>query len=340
MASLFAIYTCVSPMYLLLSSDLTVSFQDSVGSTCWKREVKFPEPYKGVKTVILASEIPMTPHIFSSVPRFHTSVLKSNLQKAVRRCLPEAAIATAQQMAAQGDVTELLRRLPIILLEDTLLNVPILSRWIWWMLADSKGWVLSSREWAQLATDLTCLPNYRDHLRKHTDSVDTNILTNGHDLALFSIWARSQWGGMKGDIAFLQALLLDWNTRGEDIWLLGRVLEPPSPPTSFQQLPFSVAKHGLPEAVDFHCCPSMLADFAKQFAMSEQDIQEIIWFHRSESNKRPWFLTTCSPKLPNPTVFAAMNFDPYVKRMWKSLPSKPKQTTLFSFLPAKERILM
>lgn len=325
-------------MYVLLHKDLTVSLQDTVGSTCWKREVTFREAYKGRTTFVLASEIPMTPYTFPSVSSYQTSVLKSNLQKAVRRCLPEVAVATAQQMAAQGDTTELLRRLPIILLEDTLLNVPILSRWIWWMLADSKGWVLSAKEWAQLSADLTSLPAYRDHLRKHPDPVDTSLLTNGPDLAFFSIWARSQWGGMNGDMAFLRALLLDWNTRGEDVWSLGKVMDSSSLLTNeFTPLSFSVSKHGLPEAVDFHCCPAMLSEFAKQFGISEREVQEIIWFHRSEPNERPWFLHMCLIEKPYPELFAFMNFEPYVRRMWKPMPSKSKQTSILSFLPTKER---
>lgn len=76
-------------------------------------------------------------------------------------------------MLSQGNEarTELFRRLPIILLEDTLLHPIIYPRWIWWMLAQSRGYSLSEIEIRQLLADVGWIANaekmpYRDHLSK------------------------------------------------------------------------------------------------------------------------------------------------------------------------------
>lgn len=339
-------------MYLTLESNYSISLHESESDDIvWKREVIFKDPYKdGKRTLTIASAIPHTPYIIPPPKhRFQTSVLKSNLQKAVRRGNVMAAVATAQQIASQGheDQIELFRRLPIILLEDTLLNTHILPRWIWWMLATSKGWCLSQKEWNVLFADITCiasdeLSRWRDRLHKEESAVPIEEIlgSSSHNwtqkLGIFMIWIRSQWGGMSGDMAWLRGLAMDWYTRSRDMWHFRHVFNYPITLKGDPTFPtFDVAIHALPEAVDFHCCPAMLADFAKEHGVSEQEVKEAIWWNRSEFNTRYWIDMVESDPPPHQELFRKLTFEKYVRRMWKPLPPQSRQTSLFAYIGSK-----
>lgn len=341
-------------MFLTLFPDFSVLWtkDEPQSAICWKREVSI-----GIlKHVIVASCIPQVPYILP-VPSqsFSVPVLKSNLQKAVRRGFADVAAATAVQMAAQGSIADLFRRLPIILLEDTLLETVIMPRWIWWMLATSRGWSLSKQEWNQLCLDIRRIAQsrFREDLRKTDQEICTETLDGlweipaDRGLALFCIWIRSQWGGMRGDMAWLRDLFLRWLHRGDTEWLSTRLNTTSHGSASGDSLPiFDPKIHALPEAVDFHCCTAMLRDFAAKTGASEADIQEAIWWHRSETNVRPWFpnkadqtiqTTQVDQKLRSRTLFETLNFDSYVRRAWAPISSKHRQMNILSLLSGSKK---
>ncbi|KAJ3205745.1 hypothetical protein HK099_000710 [Clydaea vesicula] len=72
----------------------------------------------------------------------HIPILKSHLQKCIRRSLIQKSLKTAIELIAIGAEQELLRRLLIILAEDSCLNIniPIL---VWLQVANSKGYKLN-----------------------------------------------------------------------------------------------------------------------------------------------------------------------------------------------------
>lgn len=73
------------------------------------------------------------------------SLCKSNLQKCIRKKMTDEAIRTALAIYRYNP-NELLRRLPIIMIEDTLPHPEFFGKLVWWMCAVSKGYKLTHNE--------------------------------------------------------------------------------------------------------------------------------------------------------------------------------------------------
>jgi hypothetical protein len=200
------------------------------------------------------------------------SLLKSNLQKAIRRRHIEEAFATAKHLLAQ-DAQELLRRLPIIMCEDTMLHPALFMEIVWLMIAVSKGYVLT-------VDDCKHIMNFIGACLSAPAQYNILVTLPGGEAAVdllnplqLSFALRIEYGGMKCDMAFMKRLL-------------GRIaIGELAQNLDFIQVDyesvgtFDLERHLIPEAVDFHCFPAMLK------------ITEVpkpaIWHNRSAINVRP-----------------------------------------------------
>ena len=335
-------------MYFILHSNLETSFSDTEPeNVLWK----FPMKLIPSNTVFtLCSCIPKKPYIYAAPPNmYEVAVLKSNIQKAVRRGHVDAAVATAWQLIRQGgqSQTELLRRLPIILLEDTFLHVGVLTRLVWWMMATTRGWYLSEGEYRQLLLDIAwmadpaCTP-HREVLGSETKDYtledfrgDTGRRRDG----LLAIWIRSCWGGMHGDMTFLRALVKTWQSREADSPAWSLALQDTTEHllvlTSLDSLTFSVPIHALPEAVDYHCCSYMLPVIAKYVKEPQHVVMDAIWWHRSALNVRSFFGHRATAPPTPPPFFSRIPFEPFVRKAWTPLerPATQQQSLLQFLIP-------
>ena len=84
---------------------------------------------------------PKLPRLVQRHSNLSISHLKSCLQKSIRRRAPLPAVRVAMELADKS-WTDLIRRLPIIILEDSTLH-PDFALLVWLMIADSKGYVPS-----------------------------------------------------------------------------------------------------------------------------------------------------------------------------------------------------
>jgi hypothetical protein len=172
--------------------------------------------------------------------RLSVPVLKSILQKSIRRRKPLPSVRVAMELCDKS-LGDLLRRLPIIVLEDSTLHpdVPLL---VWLMMASSKDYdiplTLMKRVFAIVYEMASC--PWRDPLTKTAaaptadESMSTPSLplsiTSLHDLqekqeskpsiqlanndtVLWAMLMRSNYGGMAGDIRMLRAYANLWNDR-------------------------------------------------------------------------------------------------------------------------------
>lgn len=210
-------------------------------------------------------------------PRLHLTypmpILKSNLQKTVRRCERTRAIRTAWQMLRQ-DPLELLRRLPVIIAEDTLIQPELYVEIVWMMAAVSKGYNLTWEDaeiiMAAVATSVEAKGQYNIDLDGSSSAQEID-LTNSLALAL---QIRISFGGMKYDSAFLTRLLrrlplLPLQSKEEIHWVEEDIED------------FNPETDVLLEAIDQHVFPSILRDIA--------DVcPKMIWWCRSEPNERPY----------------------------------------------------
>ena len=206
-----------------------------------------------------------------------TPLLKSNLQKAVRRRETDVAIQTAI-LLLQLDPIEMLRRLPIIAVEDVSLidTFPVM---VWLMMAGASYrltthdidlilhivWTLSE---SQSAIEYTKCPS----------NPDGNYDENDNKNILLSVYYRWKYGGMKGDLDLLHGVI-QYHKKNENSILR----------TQFNQISYNAIEPEpilLMESIDFHPFPGMLTRISFDTGLSKDTIRKWIWKVDSAVNAR------------------------------------------------------
>jgi hypothetical protein len=148
------------------------------------------------------------------------AVLKSMLQKAIRRRLPEKAVKLADRLMRLSMV-DFLRRIPVICIEDSLLH-PALPILLWLMIAVTKGFALSQDMvdlCLRIVREIASCP-HRDHPCHANDgSQADSSYASGNDMPatwlslLSSMLLRASYGGMAGDIDMMVSTTAAWRQR-------------------------------------------------------------------------------------------------------------------------------
>lgn len=207
-----------------------------------------------------------------SLPRIEhscsTPLLISNLQKAVRRQDMTVALASTLALLEQ-DPIKLLRRLPIICIEDVAVidSIPVM---VWWMMAvhpltQEDKWIILCMVQTLCQISEACPTD-----RKTQPAPMTHESLQNSDLHL-ALYYRSQYGGMKGDMVMLQ------NAISAALPVHSTQWELPSLPTELEVLA---------EAIDFHPFPPLLTQLQKRTGLEQDVIQSCIWFAESGVNVR------------------------------------------------------
>lgn len=223
----------------------------------------------------------------------HMTYLKSHLQKCVRRKLNKKALKTAFHMI-KLNIVEFLRRLPIIMMEDTYLHSSLST--VVWLMA-----VVSLKK---LETDVFCVQE--NHIKwllgvvnticnienvdtyktkEHIDSISNyNILSGDRITQLYSLQFRSAYGGMLCDQHMLNYL--------SDLWYIRYKNGENHIDTEIKE----IEMNGLyslyrteweMSAIDFHNAvyiPDMLSNKYEEFDVD--DIKKAIWNNSSKINYR------------------------------------------------------
>jgi hypothetical protein len=218
--------------------------------------------------IVIIDERPYVSPVVFRAPVYDISVLKSNLQKCIRRGLAEPAFATTYQMMAQ-DANELLRRLPIIMCEDAQLCPPAFNEIVWLMAAVSKGYCINANDMQRVYDFVSTMLGAAGRYNRHYDAVDcAEPRDSVTDLAFI---IRIGYGGMPGDMEFMELL-----RRRHGAGSLPTCEYLAAPVMTYN---FNVRRDIVPWAVDFHCRPHMLKEmpaFTKDY----------IWWHWSSLNVR------------------------------------------------------
>lgn len=227
----------------------------------------------------------------ASSRRYPRQLLQSNLQKAVRLGAVPAACASATQLLVQGDAATLLRRLPIIAVEDAW-PLPCAATLTWLMCALAKGMVLTAEDrsfvlgaTAQLAQ---CRDSWRAIIPQSMPEHDSATIP-GTDTAKTLLW-RQAFGGMKGDMAMLRRCAW-WANSAADIlppsWC---AVEPKGAKDQRLQLrapsQFRVGATTLLSAVDMHCSSVLACVAAAHPHVTDADASDAIWHNSSKTNFR------------------------------------------------------
>ncbi len=207
-------------------------------------------------------------------------LLKSNLQKAIRRCMNSTAIRSALAILQKNPI-ELLRRLPIIYIEDVCL-MDSYSIIVWMMMAE--------KEYTLTSFDINLILNVVDSLSSqgnyYVDNRDSESLKYTHEMLqdyahnkeLLSIFYRSQYGGMTGDINMLLHSIKYYIKNPNEIIK-----------TIYKDI--NIEKNNisltiLNQAIDFHPFPEMLVKISGLTFLKKEIIKELIWFVESGYNIR------------------------------------------------------
>jgi hypothetical protein len=207
-------------------------------------------------------------------------LLKSNLQKAIRRKDKKTAISTMITMLSKSS-TELFRRLPIIYIEDVCLmtSFPIV---VWFMMTD-KEYIIKNLDVFILANIIISLcdtdevyddPSFDITTEEEEDLFGINK-PNENDDAILALKIRSKYGGMKGDITLLKEAIVHYKR--------GRIIVD----TEWSdKIVYSHNVEVLPEAIDFHPYPQMLRDINKATHIQSDLVKKTIWLAESGVNYR------------------------------------------------------
>lgn len=226
---------------------------------------------------------------------YYAPLLKSALQKAIRRRHAAPAVAIAYQFLRQEPV-EFLRRLPIYMLEDTYLQPRALVRCMWLMCAVYKGWRLTEADIRFLlgVVQVLCTLDYKERLnRSPCDGLEDALRglkapLSPLEAGAVATWVRSEFGGLKGDMAFLRNLASVWLERDAEGWELEEAAEE----SWTGAFPGEEGLYLL-EGVDFHCYPHLRKTLIGMGwrggrEMDEETFRQQMWIGQSGVNRRSW----------------------------------------------------
>jgi hypothetical protein len=233
----------------------------------------------------------------TSYPTLHTNanipLLKSNLQKAIRRGNHSIAVSCALAIL-QRDPTQLLRRLPIIFVEDICLtdSLPII---IWLLMAD-KQYKMTNHDvdiLLQIVYSLSVCSRYFDdrqlncQLEYTHEMLEMNTCYN----ELLSLHYRRLYGGMKGDMQLLKNAISHYSENSCDIIRYSFI----------EKYPFEICVNIpiIKEAVDFHPYPNILETIHKKTQIDKTFIKTCIWFAESGFNVRKQYTIDLSNEYKN-----------------------------------------
>lgn len=225
------------------------------------------------------------------------SLVKSNLQKCVRRQLTTKALKTAKRFM-QWDMQQFIRRLTIIMMEDVILHKS-LSTLVWLTAAQSKGFAIGEEIelWLLSIVEYLCREKRESYWSERVSNKNQDFLTveylkkiyeeakkhKERDL-LFSLLLRKSYGGMNGDCIMIMSFA---TLLSQDKCIVSFL--PLKSPASIQSLNIKLLELSEIEqcSVDFHCYPQLLSILSRSNKdIKESDIKAAIWHHNSKINYR------------------------------------------------------
>jgi len=252
----------------------------------------------GRKINVVAVKPLEDPHLYTAaIPKKNIPVYKSNLQKCVRRGLKDRAIRTTYAMMST-DLCDVLRRIPIIMIEDVLPH-PSIVPLVWWMMAATKGYLLSDWEvgWILGIIHMICdIEQYQVKNSRCKPKGELEDWSNLSSLQSDLFWAlefRKAYRGMYCDVEMIEYLQRQWLGRfsnsmqrdSDDLWDM--LMEIQVEPIDLSSLGVCDKNDLILEAFDQHCFSWIPKKLGAKFPQyTEYEIKGAIWYYRSRINKR------------------------------------------------------
>ena len=214
---------------------------------------------------------------FHSVP-----IMKSHLQKAVRRMKVSSALGSTRELIGM-DLQSLLRRIPIIAIEDVA-PVQGIDVCIWMMIAHSKGFDLMKSHLEYLLGFIEAISKYPYKIRNYKELSNSSASHFEPDeatkVAIQCLELRRSYGGMKGDMKMIK-ILEDYLKNGKQ-----EILSMEVNGLSFDRIAsLDRSESWVPAAIDFHVC-SIARKLAESRNIDETQVRRLMWNYSSSVNYR------------------------------------------------------
>ena len=211
-------------------------------------------------------------------------ILKSNLQKCIRRGYTEKALKTAYQYM-KINITNFLRRISVIMLEDAVLHESFTV--IMWLICCSDNYEINDIIKSYLLGVVYFLSEckYIERVNKinynfYSDMNKINDINDIKELSLlYSLCLRVSYGGMNGDIQRFQSFIKVWlqyfqEKNDKSIFLYNKIK-----PIKIENEMITKDIH--PSCIDFHIFP-VIKNILKEYPEYEENqIKDCIWYNRS-----------------------------------------------------------
>ncbi|CAH6421527.1 Hypothetical protein KVN_LOCUS341 [uncultured virus] len=277
----------------------------NLGTLKWKTndfqhniQICLSEEFKNINSQQI--DLPFNNHF----NKYHLHILRSQLQKSVRRqkkfislktCLTMALIEDeSKQKFKQIGLFEMLRRITIIIIEDSVLIFEY-NILVWFLCALSKGfylnkyflkWILEIlwKVFSSLFKD-TFFKFYKlENLskKKLINDINEDYLLREHKDLLLSIQLRTSFFGMKGDITMIDKSTLIWCERIKNDSYHKNYLK-------IDYIDYPVKLECLSkteielESLDFHCT-NIINKIIEYFPMDKILLKKLIWKYSSSLN--------------------------------------------------------
>jgi len=209
-----------------------------------------------------------------NIKKIHNkTLLKSNLQKAIRRGKTDEALITALNLI-NIDFVHFIRRLIIISIEDVGVtnNLPFLV----WLLIAFPNFEMTNEIIQYLLLTIYTLSKYPYKYIPDTDICTLNytILDYSNEYKI-SLLIRGEYGGMKGDISLINKFINSKSLNIIKVRIGDLVI---TRDITLNDI--------ILESIDFHCFPDILNYVSNKTGLHISEIKEHIWENNSKYNFR------------------------------------------------------
>lgn len=223
--------------------------------------------------------------IFKITPKeIGVSLIKSNIQKAVRRKLENIALCSTMEMIIAGKSVDLLRRLTIISFEDVCINkyYPII---VWYYVALTGNYELTEYDVSFIFSYVKLLCRIDDFYKDMSFTFKACKLNDiCKNVDCVAIYLRQQFGGFGGEKTLMNRII--YGIMNGQVNVCN---------DEFQLCEYQTYEslNILACAIDFHCFPKMLEKVLSKIKndnpeseLTEDDIKKYIWVYDSNVNVR------------------------------------------------------
>lgn len=219
--------------------------------------------------------------------KISVSLIKSNLQKSIRRKLENIALKSTMEMIISGNLIDLLRRLTIISIEDVCIN-KYYCIIVWYYIALSKNYKLTNFDVNFIFSYVKLLCNidlFYENIDNNDFMDDYKVSDLFNNVNCIALYLRLQFGGFNGEKILINTLI--------NQIINGKVIICNDEIVISKYQTYENELDILSCAIDFHCFPKMIEKVLLRIKnnnpnveLNEDDIRKYIWVYDSNINLR------------------------------------------------------